>query len=146
MAYHLKVLGKMQRRMAIWILEALKTSPLYGIEAIAELIPIKLYLQKLESRSQLQAYKLPPNYLVRSLIDSQINMPPSLKSVTLDSLTNRQCSLVKGHLVDMANRHNKCVSPFAPLDSEFSSSLRVIDYFSDCILFNVCNKDKDNKA
>jgi len=88
MAYHLKVLGKMQRRMVIWILEAFKTSPLYGIEAIAELIPIKLYLQKLKSRSQLRAYKLSPNHLVRSLIDSQINMPPSLKSVTLDSLTN----------------------------------------------------------
>jgi len=44
MAYHLKVLGKMQRRAAIWILEAFKTSPLYGIEAIAGLIPIKLHL------------------------------------------------------------------------------------------------------
>jgi len=73
-------------------------------------------------------------------------MPPSLKSVTLDSLTNRQHSLVKGHLVDMANRHNECISPFAPLDSEFSPGLRVIDYFSDHILFNVCDKDKDNKA
>jgi len=46
----------------------------------------------------------------------------------------------------MVNRHNEYISPFAPLDSEFSSGLRVIDYFSDCILFNVCNKDKDNKA
>jgi len=46
----------------------------------------------------------------------------------------------------MANRHNECVSPFAPLDSEFSPSLRVTDYFSNHILFNICNKDKDNKA
>ena len=27
MAYHLKVLGKMQRRVVIWILETFKTSP-----------------------------------------------------------------------------------------------------------------------
>ena len=47
MAYHLKFLGKIQRRVAIWILETFKTSPLYGIEAIAGLIPIKLHLQKL---------------------------------------------------------------------------------------------------
>ena len=73
-------------------------------------------------------------------------MSPSLKSVTLDSLTNRQHSLVKGHLVDMANRHNECISPFASLDSEFSPGLRVIDYFSDYILFNICDKDKDDKA
>ena len=73
-------------------------------------------------------------------------MPPSLKSVTLNLLTNWQYSLVKGHLVNMANRYNTYISPFAPLDSEFSPGLRVIDYFSDCILFNVCDKDKDNKA
>ena len=46
----------------------------------------------------------------------------------------------------MANRHNECISPFAPLDSKISPGLRVIDYFSDHILFNVCDKDKDNKA
>jgi len=44
MTYHLKVLGKMQRRAAIWILEAFKISPLYGIKAIAGLVPIKIYL------------------------------------------------------------------------------------------------------
>jgi len=46
-AYHLKILGKMQRRAAIWILGAFKTSLSYGIEALAGLIPINLYLQKL---------------------------------------------------------------------------------------------------
>jgi len=146
MAYYLKVLGKMKRRVVIWILGAFKTSLSYGIEAIARLVPIKLHLQKLGGRSQLRAYKLPPNHLVCSLIDSQINISPSLKSVTFDLLINQQRSLVKGHLVDMANRYNKYISPFAPLDLEFSSGLRVIDYFSDHILFNVCDKDKDDKA
>ena len=56
--YHLKALGKMQRRAVIWILVAFKTSLLYVIKAIAELIPIKLHLQKLGGRSQLQAHKL----------------------------------------------------------------------------------------
>ena len=41
-----------------------KTSPSYGVEAIAGLIPIKLHLQKLGGRSQLQAYKLPHNHLL----------------------------------------------------------------------------------
>ena len=48
--YHLKILEKMQRRATIWILEAFKTSPSFGIETIVELIPIKLYLQKLGGR------------------------------------------------------------------------------------------------
>jgi len=71
MMYHLKALGKMQKRAAIWILRAFKTSPSYDIKAIAGLIPIILYLQKLGSRSQLQTYKLLPNHLVCSLIDPQ---------------------------------------------------------------------------
>jgi len=70
MAYHLKILGKMQRRAAIWILGAFKTSPSYSIEALADLIPINLHLQKLGGQSQLQAYRLPSNHLICSLIDS----------------------------------------------------------------------------
>jgi len=49
--YHMKILGKMQRRAAIWILGTFKTSPLEGLEAIAGLIPIKSHLQKLAGRS-----------------------------------------------------------------------------------------------
>ena len=40
----MKILGKMQRRAAIWILEAFKTLPMEDIEAITEVIPIKSYL------------------------------------------------------------------------------------------------------
>ena len=68
--YHLKILGKMQRRATIWILGAFKTSPLFGIEAIAGLISIKVHLQKLGRRSQLQAYSLPSNHLIQSHINS----------------------------------------------------------------------------
>ena len=51
MAYHLKILGKMQKRAAIWILGAFKTFFSYGIEALAGLIPINLHLQKLGGSS-----------------------------------------------------------------------------------------------
>jgi len=43
----MKILWKMQRRAAIWILGAFKTSPVEDIEVIAGIIPIKLHLQKL---------------------------------------------------------------------------------------------------
>ena len=90
MAYHLKALGKMQRRAAIWILGAFKTFPSFGIEAIAGLMPINLYLQKLGGRSQPHTCKLPSSHLIQSLIDSQLNSNSGLDVVALDSLTNRQ--------------------------------------------------------
>ena len=51
--YHMKILNKMQRRAAIWILGAFKTSLSEGIEAIAGIIPIRFYLQKLARRLQM---------------------------------------------------------------------------------------------
>jgi len=56
--YLLKMLGKMQRRAAIWILGTFKTSPSFSVKAIAGLIPINLHLQKLSRRSQLRCYEL----------------------------------------------------------------------------------------
>ena len=42
--YHMKILNKMQRRAAIWILGAFKTSLSEGIETIAGIIPIKYHI------------------------------------------------------------------------------------------------------
>ena len=47
LSYHLKLLNKMQRRAAIWILGVFKTSPSEEIEALTGLILIKYHLQKL---------------------------------------------------------------------------------------------------
>ena len=45
----------------------------------------------------------------------------------------------------MTNRFNESLPSFVPLHSEFSHGLRIIDNFSDCIAFNIRNKEKDNK-
>ena len=68
--YPFKALNKMQRRTAIWILDAFKTSPTEDIEVLVDLIPIKLHITKLEGRSQLYAISLPPNHIIQFLMDS----------------------------------------------------------------------------
>ena len=145
MSYYLKILGKMQRRAAIWILGAFKTSPLFSIKAIARLIPIKLYFQKLGGRSQLQVYLLPSNHLIQLLIDLSQSVSTLQHSASLNSLTNCQCSLIKSHFVDMVNRCNGIFPSFTPLHSEFSPGHKIINNFSDQFLFNLHNKQKDNK-
>jgi len=84
----MKTLGKMQRRAAIWILGAFKTSPTEGLEAIAGLIPIKLYLQKLASRSQLRSATLPENHLIKTLMDNPHNTCYKPLSHLINTLTN----------------------------------------------------------
>jgi len=65
----MKILNKMQRRAAIRILGAFKTSPLEGIEALAGIIPIRFHLQKIAKRSQIHPFKLPGNHILKNLLD-----------------------------------------------------------------------------
>jgi len=70
--YPFKTLNKIQRRAAIWILDAFKTSLTEGVEALTGLISIKSHVQKLGRRSQLRAISLPLNHIIRSLMDFPI--------------------------------------------------------------------------
>ena len=67
--YYMKILNKIQRRAAIWILEAFKTSPMEGIEALAGLIPIRFHLQKIAKRSLICPFKLPDNHILKNLLN-----------------------------------------------------------------------------
>ena len=89
LSYPLNSLGKLQRRAAIWILGAFKTSSVYGIEAITGLIPICLHLQKLSSRSQLRGHTLPTNHIIRTLLDNSPNSPLPPHNLSLGMLTKR---------------------------------------------------------
>ena len=86
LSYHMKILGKMQRRAAIWVLGTFKTSPSEGLEAIAGLIPIKSHLQKLAGRSQLHSATLSPNYLLRTFMDDHSDTHAKLSSYSINIL------------------------------------------------------------
>ena len=65
---------------------------------------------------------------------------------SLDSLSRCQCSLIKSHLVDTDNKFNGIFPSFTPLHSELSPSHRVIDNFSDQLVFNLHSKQNSNKT
>jgi len=141
----MKILDKMQRRAAIWILEAFKTLPTEGIEAIAGIIPIKFHLQKLARRSQIRPFKLPSNYIIRDLMDDAYNLfkKPNLHAVS--SLTNQQKNIAKGYLIDSCNKAYGIFPSFSPLSWEFTPGFWLTDNFSDRFSFNPVNKkEKDN--
>ena len=120
--YHFKILNKMQKRAAIWILGAFKTSPLEGIEALAELIPIKFHLQKITRRSLIRSFKLPTNHILKNLENDN---PPQTKAITshnIGSLSNHQRSLTKGHIIDSNIKSHGIFPSFSSLDPKFSPS------------------------
>ena len=86
LSYHMKILGKIQRRAAIWILGVFKTSLLEDLKAIAGLVPIKSHFQKLVGRSQLCSATLPTNHLIRTFIDDHSDPHVNLSPYSINSL------------------------------------------------------------
>ena len=115
-------------------------SPSFGIEAIAGLIPIHLHLQKLRDRSQLRAYAVSHNHILRLLLDSRPNIHKNYHCLSLDLLTKCQCEMLKGPIVNMNNRFNEVFPSFDLLNFEFSSSSRIINTYTSHFFFHPFSK------
>jgi len=140
----MKILGKLQRA-TIWILGAFKTSPIEGIEAITEVIPIKFHLQKLASRSQLYPLALPASHLIRTLMDDPSNLSTKPLSHSINTLTNCQRTIIKGFLINSNNKLYGVFPTFSPLHLELFPGSRTVDNFPDQFSFNLANKRKNDK-
>jgi len=139
-SYHMKILDKMQRRAAIWIIDAFKTSLSEGIETIAGIIPIRFHLQKIAKRSQMQPFKLLSNHILRNLMDDSPLSSTSQNPHSIGSLTKHQASVIKGHLIDSCNTSYGIFPSFSLLNQEFSPGSRIIDIFPDRFSFNLVTK------
>ena len=128
-SYHMKILNKMQRRAAIWILGAFKTLPSMGIEAIAGIIPIKFHLQKIARRLEIHPLKLLLSHLLRNLIDDSPSSFITPNPHHVGSLTNCQRNLTKGHLIDSFNKALGIFPSFSPLNPEFSPSFCITNCY-----------------
>ena len=145
LSYHMKLLNKMQKRAAIWILGAFKTSPSEEIEALAGIIPIKFHLQKLTDYSLIWPFKLPENHIIRSLMNDSPHRSNSSNPHAIGSLMNCQRNIAKGHIIDSKIKSYGIFPSFDPLHQEFTPGHCVSDKFSDRFSFNLVNKKgKDN--
>ena len=130
LSYHMKLLNKMQRRAAIWILGTFKTSPSEGIEALADIIPIKFHLQKLADCSLIWLFKLPGNHIIQSLINDSSHRSNSSNLHAVGSLMNCQRNITKSHIIDSKIKSYSIFPSFTPLYQEFTPSHRISDKFS----------------
>ena len=63
--------------------------------------------------------------------------------LSLSSLTKQQCSLIKGHIVNMDNRFNEVFLLFNPTNPRFQPGNRIIDSFSNRFSFHLSSKSSD---
>ena len=130
MSNNIKDLNKMQWRAALWITGAFKTAPLAGIEAIVGLIPITLYLKKLNGHHHLHYASIPRNHAVNSLLDSQHAKNVSSHKFALSNLTDKQKTKLKSPISDINNRLSEINDSFIPFHFIFLPGLRLVDHFS----------------
>ena len=121
----------MQRRATMWILGAFRTSSTEELKAIVGLILIKLYLHKLDNRSQLRSAALPKNHLIKTLIGDIPNTYTKPSPHSINMLTDRQKNYVKEHLIDSYNKLHGIFPLFSPLNSELNPGSRIINIFQD---------------
>jgi len=88
--YSLKSLRKMQRGATLWITDAFYTLPTIGVEVIARLVPINLYLKKLYQRFHLQEFSLPSNHIIKLILTSVNSNKHDPHRLSLKSLTVKQ--------------------------------------------------------
>ena len=63
----------------------------------------------------------------------------------IGSLTKRQASIIKGHLIDSCNTSYGIFPSFSPPNQEFSPGSHIIDIFPDCFSFNLAIKKEKEK-
>jgi len=136
-------LNKMQRRAALWITGAFHMSPSEGVEAIAGLIPINLYLKKLNGRHHLRYMTIHSLHAINTLLDSHQNRNQNQHKFALANLTNKQMSKLKSPIKDVSERLNEIKDEFDPYHPIFHPGLCLVDHFSSRIVFHSPTSSSD---
>jgi len=127
-------------------LDAFCISLSLGIEAIAGLILIHLYLQKLSKRFQLRTQTLLSNHIIKSMLESRHLNINNNHCLLLEELTSKQQLNIKSSIVDMNNRLNRVFPSFNSLSIEFSPRNRLIDIFpSHFSFYYLDHKNKESR-
>ena len=145
--YHLHELGKLQRRVALWITGAFKTSPSAGVEGIAGLIPINLHLQKLVERLHLRYSAIPTNHAISHLLEHGHSPAPTLHKLSPINLINKQKAKLHSPILDIDQRLIQVMPAVCPPSGHiFVSDLRLVDSFpSQFSFFSLSSSDPEIK-
>ena len=134
----------MQWRAALWITGAFQISPILGVEAIARLVPIYLYLKKLYGRFLLQQSSLPSNHIIHSILSLDRTQEHKSHNAFIDHLMAKQRSWLKSSIIDIDDKCNQCFPSFSFFNKEFKPGNHIVDIFPDCFIFTLILQTSKN--
>ncbi|KJA13003.1 hypothetical protein HYPSUDRAFT_209909 [Hypholoma sublateritium FD-334 SS-4] len=127
----------MQRRAAIWITGAFKTSPTSGVQAIAGLMPIHLHIWKIAWQAHFQTAMLSDTHPMRSLLEPQYRKEAHKHPIALNRLSVRECPKLRGAIMDTHSEILALTETFAPCVPEAWPGQRLLDLFPARTVFHL---------
>jgi len=102
-----KILTQMQRKAALWITGAFRTSPTGGTEALAGLIPIHLHLRKLADCANLRIATLSDTHPIRSLLSKDYVKQAEVHHCSVSNMASALRDKVHGTIMEIENHHHE---------------------------------------
>jgi len=129
----------MQRGAAFMITKACHILLSWRVEAIASLISIHFYLNKIIGWHHLQVMSLFKQPMINSLLDEYHSKKAKPYCIKMAYLTSKQWLKIKSPIVDSNNCLNELFSFFDSLNREFSPGFCLVDTFPDCFFIHSVN-------
>ncbi|CAA7269042.1 unnamed protein product [Cyclocybe aegerita] len=138
-------LKRMQRKAALWITGAFRTSPTGGLEALAGLIPVHLMLKKLATRAVYRVATLSDTHPLRSMMGEGLlkRAAPHARSAAL--MTPAMRGKVKSTVMEVDERVHTLTESFEPFAPEARPGDWLLDRFADCLHFDERDPAQDRR-
>ncbi|CAA7261906.1 unnamed protein product [Cyclocybe aegerita] len=138
-------LKRMQRKAALWITGAFRTSPTGGLEALAGLIPVHLMLKKLATRAVYRIATLSDTHPLRSMMGEGLlkRAAPHARSAAL--MTPAMRGKVKSTVMEVDERVHTLTESFEPFAPEARPGDRLLDHYADRLHFDERDPGQDRR-
>ncbi|CAA7270639.1 unnamed protein product [Cyclocybe aegerita] len=138
-------LKRMQRKAALWITGAFRTSPTGGLEALAGLIPVHLMLKKLATRAVYRIATLSDTHPLRSMMGEGLlkRAAPHARSAAL--MTPAMRGKVKSTVMEVDERVHTLTESFEPFAPEARPGDRLLDRYADRLHFDERDPGQDRR-
>ncbi|CAA7268150.1 unnamed protein product [Cyclocybe aegerita] len=138
-------LKQMQRKAALWIMGAFRTSLTGGREALAGLIPIHLMLKKLATCTVYHVATLSDTHPLHSMMGERLlkQAEPHARSAAL--MTPAMRGKVKSTVMEVDERVHTLTESFEPFAPKARPGDWLLDRFADQLHFDECDPTQDRR-
>ena len=119
----------MQRKAALWITGAFKTTPVGGAEALAGLLPIPLLLRRLTDRSTWRVGTLASSHPLRGFLDERNSHAAPLHARSFARMSESERAKTSGAVMEIISRLPQLTEPIELLPDESRPGNRLTERF-----------------